>query len=62
MMSITEIEIGKEVKVSGDDTTLYIKTLKTLLENFVCLFVCLLVCLFVFKNRVSLYSPGCPGT
>jgi hypothetical protein len=21
-----------------------------------------LVCLFVFRDRVSLYSPGCPGT
>jgi hypothetical protein len=34
---------------------------------FVCLFVCLFfvfVCLgfFVFRDRVSLYSPGCPGT
>jgi hypothetical protein len=30
---------------------------------FVCLFV-LFVCLFVlvFRDRVSLYSPGCPGT
>jgi hypothetical protein len=29
-----------------------------------CLFVCFLfVCLFVcFPDRVSLYSPGCPGT
>jgi hypothetical protein len=25
-------------------------------------FVCLFVCLFVFRNRVSLCSPGCPGT
>jgi hypothetical protein len=25
-----------------------------------CLFVCLFV--FVFRDRVSLYSPGCPGT
>jgi hypothetical protein len=28
------------------------------------LFVCLFVCLFVFwffRDRVSLYSPGCPG-
>jgi hypothetical protein len=25
-------------------------------------FVCLFVCLFVFRDRVSLYSPGCPGT
>jgi hypothetical protein len=23
---------------------------------------CLFVCLFVFQERVSLYSPGCPGT
>jgi hypothetical protein len=23
---------------------------------------CLFVCLFVFRDRVSLYSPGCPGT
>jgi hypothetical protein len=22
----------------------------------------LFVCLFVFRDRVSLYSPGCPGT
>jgi hypothetical protein len=32
--------------------------------NF-CLFVCLFVCLvgwLVFRDRVSLYSPGCPGT
>jgi hypothetical protein len=26
------------------------------------LFVCLLVFFFVFQDRVSLYSPGCPGT
>ena len=26
------------------------------------LFVCLFVCLFVFRDRVSLCSPGCPGT
>jgi hypothetical protein len=26
------------------------------------LFVCLFVCLFVFQDRVSLCSPGCPGT
>jgi hypothetical protein len=26
------------------------------------LFVCLFVCLFVFRDRVSLHSPGCPGT
>jgi hypothetical protein len=25
------------------------------------MFVCLFVCLF-FRDRVSLYSPGCPGT
>jgi hypothetical protein len=25
-------------------------------------FVCLFVCLFVFQDRVSLFSPGCPGT
>jgi hypothetical protein len=25
------------------------------------LFVCLFVCLF-FQDKVSLYSPGCPGT
>jgi hypothetical protein len=29
---------------------------------FVVVFVCLFVCVFVFRNRVSLYSPGCPGT
>jgi hypothetical protein len=29
------------------------------MEN-VCLFVCLFV--FVFRDRVSPYSPGCPGT
>jgi hypothetical protein len=31
---------------------------------FVCLFVCLLLfCfVFVFRGKVSLYSPGCPGT
>jgi hypothetical protein len=28
---------------------------------FVCLFL-FFVCLFVFQGRVSLYSPGCPGT
>ena len=33
-----------------------------------CLFVCLFVCLvgwlvgWFFRDRVSLYSPGCPGT
>jgi hypothetical protein len=26
------------------------------------LFVCLFVFVFVFRDRVSLYSPGCPGT
>jgi hypothetical protein len=26
------------------------------------LFCCFFVCLFVFRERVSLYSPGCPGT
>jgi hypothetical protein len=26
------------------------------------LLFCLFVCLFVFQERVSLYSPGCPGT
>jgi hypothetical protein len=25
-------------------------------------FCCLFVCLFVFQDRVSLCSPGCPGT
>jgi hypothetical protein len=29
---------------------------------FVCLFVSLLSLLFVFQDRVSLYSPGCPET
>jgi hypothetical protein len=24
--------------------------------------VCVWVCLFVFRDRVSLYTPGCPGT
>jgi hypothetical protein len=26
------------------------------------LFVCLFVCFFVFQDRISLYSPDCPGT
>jgi hypothetical protein len=26
------------------------------------IFVVVVVCLFVFQDRVSLYSPGCPGT
>jgi hypothetical protein len=26
------------------------------------LFVCLFVCVFVFRHKVSLCSPGCPGT
>jgi hypothetical protein len=26
------------------------------------LFVCLFVCFLVFRDRFSLYSPGCPGT
>jgi hypothetical protein len=30
-------------------------------EPRIILFVCLFVCLF-FRDRVSLYSPGCPGT
>jgi hypothetical protein len=31
--------------------------------EFVCLFVCLFVYLFwFFQDRVSLCSPGCPGT
>jgi hypothetical protein len=25
-------------------------------------FVCLFVFVFVFRDKVSLYSPGCPGT
>ena len=25
-------------------------------------FYCVFVCLFVFRDRVSLYSPACPGT
>jgi hypothetical protein len=29
---------------------------------FVCLFVFVVVCLFVFRDKVSLCSPGCPGT
>jgi hypothetical protein len=29
---------------------------------FVCLFVLFFVFVFVFQDRVSLYSPGCPGT
>jgi hypothetical protein len=47
-----------------------------LVELFFCLFVYLFICLFVlfvclfvllllflfFQDRVSLYSPGCPGT
>jgi hypothetical protein len=28
-------------------------------SSFVCLFICLFVC---FRDRVSLYSPGWPGT
>jgi hypothetical protein len=28
---------------------------------FVCLFFCFFVFFLVFQNRVSLYSPGCPG-
>jgi hypothetical protein len=31
-------------------------------STFICLFVCLFVCLLVFWDKVSLYSPGCPGT
>jgi hypothetical protein len=27
-----------------------------------CLWLIFFVCLFVFRDRVSLYSPGCPGT
>jgi hypothetical protein len=30
--------------------------------GFVCLFVCLFFVLFCFRDRVSLYSSGCPGT
>ena len=40
-----------------------------MLGRFVCLFVCLFVCFWqegvgfgFFQDRVSLYSPGCPGT
>jgi len=29
---------------------------------FVCLFVCFLVLVLVFRDKVSLCSPGCPGT
>jgi hypothetical protein len=32
-----------------------------LYDFFVCLVGCF-VCLFVFRDRVSLYSPGCTGT
>jgi hypothetical protein len=34
-------------------------------HGFVLFFVCfiyLFIYLFIFQNRVSLYSPGCPGT
>jgi hypothetical protein len=38
---------------------------KIVLRNFFVLFVCLFVCFgfwfLVFQDRVSLYSPGCPG-
>jgi hypothetical protein len=42
-------------------------TTSTLLEYFctsnsVCILFFLFVCLLVFRDRVSLYSPGCPGT
>jgi hypothetical protein len=36
--------------------------LRRVLLFFSILFVCLFVCLFVFQDRVSLYSPSCPGT
>jgi hypothetical protein len=29
---------------------------------FVVVFVCFVLFCFVFQDRVSLYSPGCPGT
>jgi hypothetical protein len=34
------------------------------MERALMVFVCLFVCLFcfVFRDRVSLCSPGCPGT
>jgi hypothetical protein len=35
-------------------------TTATLFLFLFCLFVCLFV--LVFRDRVSLYSPGCPGT
>jgi hypothetical protein len=33
-------------------------------DNSICLFVCLfgVFCFLFFQDRVSLYSPGCPGT
>jgi hypothetical protein len=35
-----------------------------MMAQFLFCFGCLFVCLFVlvFRDRVSLYSPGCPGT
>jgi hypothetical protein len=33
-----------------------------LCSRFFVVVVCLFVCFFVFQDRVSLYSPGCPGT
>jgi hypothetical protein len=31
--------------------------------SFICLFIYLFVCCFLFfRDRVSLYSPDCPGT
>jgi hypothetical protein len=32
-----------------------------LIFNFY-LFICLFIYFFVFRDKVSLYSPGCPGT
>ena len=29
---------------------------------FPCFFLLRFFCLFIFKDRVSLYNPGCPGT
>ena len=36
--------------------------MRVLYFNVFCLFVCFVLFCFVFRDRVSLCSPGCPGT
>ena len=58
----------KSISYSGDifDTQSFLTLAEIIVLLLFCLFVCLGFCLifwflFFFGDRVSLYSPGCPG-